>query len=202
MVPSDLSIQLVIFRLLALLIISAVHGFSLAAAANYFGDKGPSYDGRHTLNPTKHLDFFGGICTILFGIGWAKPILIDSGGFQRKQIDLIAVILIGFFSLVGLAFFFSILIPQVLSIFSHSVSLSTAAFLRISISISIWFALFSLVPIPPLTAGLLIKGFGLDCPKKLEGVFVGGLIIGAGLGLVQQLLEPLHLFIISLAMVE
>jgi len=202
MLPSDLSIQLVIFRLLALLSISAVHGFSLAAATNYFGDKGPSYDGRNTLNPTKHLDLFGGICTILFGVGWAKPILVDTGEFQRKRIDLIVVILVGFASLVGLAFVFSILIPQVLTSFSHSVSLSTAAFLRIGTNISIWFALLSLVPIPPLTAGMLIKEFGWECSQKLKGVFVGGLVLGAGLGLIQKLLEPLHSIFISLVMVE
>ena len=51
MIGSDLTLQLVVMRLFAGLIIATVQGATIAAVAVLLGDKGPRYDGRLTPAP-------------------------------------------------------------------------------------------------------------------------------------------------------
>ena len=46
---SEITLQSIAFRVLALLIIAGIHGGIVAGAAVLLGDKGPKYDGRLTI---------------------------------------------------------------------------------------------------------------------------------------------------------
>jgi Zn-dependent protease len=61
-----------ITRALMLLIIFPAHELAHALVATFFGDPTPRAAGRLTLNPLKHLDAFGSILFVAFGIGWAQ----------------------------------------------------------------------------------------------------------------------------------
>ncbi len=74
----------------------------------------------------------------------------------------------------------------------HSAALTTAAFLRVASSLAIWFALFSLVPIPPLTGGLLLDAFGIRVPPQVRWILVAVLLVAVATGLVRQLLGPAY----------
>ena len=63
---ADLTINLIVLRFLSLLIVAAVQGAAVAAAAVTLGDPGPRYDGGLTANPLRHLDLFGSLSTIVF----------------------------------------------------------------------------------------------------------------------------------------
>ena len=90
---SDLTLQSIGFRVLTLLIIVGIQGGILAGTSVLLGDKGPKYDGRLTIVPFSHIDFAGAISMIIFGLGWAKPMDIDSQQFRVSSVGIIATIL-------------------------------------------------------------------------------------------------------------
>lgn len=57
----------------AILVAISAHEFAHDYVSYKLGDPTPKMDGRLTLNPFAHLDFWGTICLILFRMGWAKP---------------------------------------------------------------------------------------------------------------------------------
>ena len=66
----SLLIQVVV-TLLCLSVHEAAHAF----AALKLGDKTSKYMGRISINPLRHIDLVGAICMVLFGFGWAKPVM-------------------------------------------------------------------------------------------------------------------------------
>lgn len=188
----DLTIQLLVFRVLALLIIAPVHGVVIAGTAVLLGDKGPKYDGRLTIVPTGHVDLVGAICLVVFGLGWGKPVDVDAAQFRTGRVGVVVVILAGFAGLLLLAALLAALILPALTTLSHSAALSTAAFLRACSSLSIWVALLGLVPIPPLAAGILLRAYGLRIPRQAEWVLVVVLVLAVATGVARQMLGPAH----------
>ena len=128
---SEITLQSIGFRVLALLIMAGIHGGVIAGSAVLLGDKGPKYDGRLTILPTGHLDFFGAIGLIFFGIGWAKPVAIDGGALRIGPFGIVVPILAGFVGLLVTAALLDALILPALITFPHTAALTTAAFLRV-----------------------------------------------------------------------
>ena len=52
----------------------------------------PKYDGRLTLNPFKHLDVWGTLCLLVFHVGWAKPVRINTRNYKNKKRDIVDTI--------------------------------------------------------------------------------------------------------------
>ena len=65
-----------------------VHEFAHAFAAYKLGDYSQKYAGRLTLNPFAHIDWFGALCIILAGFGWAKPVEVNSYNFKNRKRDM------------------------------------------------------------------------------------------------------------------
>lgn len=188
----DLSLQLIIVRLLALLIIAGINGGAVAAAAVLLGDKGPKYDGRLTVMPTGHVDLVGTVSAILFGLGWTRPVDIDPRQFRMGRSSIVIVVLAGFAALLIAAAVFDALVLPTLTTLPHTAGITTAAFLRTAGSLSIWFALLSLVPVPPLTGGLLLQAFGLRVPRQVNWLLTGLLLAAVATGVARQALAPAH----------
>ena len=197
---SDLTLQLLGFRVLALLIIAGLHGGVLAAAAVLLGDKGPRYDGRLTVAPTAHVDLLGAIGLVLFGLGWTKPIDVDGRALRIGPVGVIVVVVAGFLGLLGLAALLDALVAPVLTTMSHTAGLTTAAFLRAASSLSIWYALFNLIPVPPLAAGMLLPAFGIRVPRQAQTVLRIVLIGVVAAGIVRQFLAPAHAVLASVVL--
>lgn len=192
---SHLTLQTIGFRVAALLIISAVHGVALAGTAVLLGDRGPKYDGRLTVLPTRHVDGIGGLALILFGLGWPKAVAVDAGALRMGRPGIAVVVLAGVLSLLALAVVLRFLLVPALTTLPDSAALATAAFLRACADLSIWVALLSLVPVPPLAAGLLLPAFGMNVPGK-AGWFLAALVLAAvASGLAAQVLGPAHTFL-------
>jgi Zn-dependent protease len=73
----DLSLPVLVSRVITLLIALTVHEFAHAFVADRFGDDTPRLMGRLTLNPLKHLDLFGSLMLLVVGFGWAKPVQVN-----------------------------------------------------------------------------------------------------------------------------
>ena len=60
-----------------------VHEYAHAFAAYKLGDHTQKYAGRLTLNPFAHIDWFGALCILLAGFGWAKPVQVNPYYFKH-----------------------------------------------------------------------------------------------------------------------
>jgi Zn-dependent protease len=81
----NLTVPEIISRVFTLIIAFTVHEFSHAFVADRFGDNTPRLNGRLTLNPLKHLDFFGSLLLIVAGFGWAKPVPINPSVLRQRS---------------------------------------------------------------------------------------------------------------------
>jgi Zn-dependent protease len=123
---------------------------------------------------------------------------IDAQLFRFSSVGIIVTILTGFVGLLATGILFSKLILLALTTLPFTVGLATAAFLRHASSLTIWFALFSLIPIPPLTGGLLVSIIGIRIPKYTQWILTTMVLVAVATGVVDQLLNPAYLALTSL----
>ncbi len=152
----ELSLHQLLIRLGAAIIIVAVHGFALAAAARVLGDRGPQFDGRLTLNPLSHLDMFGGAALILFQLGWIRPIAIDHTALRFGRLGLVLCVLGSLAATIGVTMLLLETRLMVLNYLSDAIIPTVLAILNAAAEMRIWFAVFNLIPIPPLTGAHLL----------------------------------------------
>lgn len=157
-----LSIPVIFFSL-------SVHEVSHGFAAYKLGDPTARNLGRLTLNPIKHIDPIGFICMMLFGMGWAKPVPVNSRYFKNPRRDMAITAAAGPLSNLCLAIIFAaimrlIMIPlenvAIQTIFSSSPDASAETmFLILSIfvilcyigiTLNLALMIFNLIPLPPL----------------------------------------------------
>jgi len=147
--------------LIAVLIVSVViHEVSHGFIALRFGDKTALFAGRLTLNPLKHLDFFGSIVVptlmalipggIIFG--WAKPVPYNPNNFTNRKIGTIAVASAGVLANIFLAIFFGL----ILRFSQNIVSANFISILSSIVLINLGLAIFNLIPIPPLDGSKIL----------------------------------------------
>ena len=82
-----------------------VHEFAHGFAATKLGDPTPRWQGRLTLKPTAHLDYFGTLMIFLAGFGFAKPVQVDSRYFEKPKRDMGIVAFAGPLSNLIIAFY-------------------------------------------------------------------------------------------------
>ena len=158
MIGAELTVQLVILRFFAGLLIATVQGATIAAAAVMLGDKGPRYDGRLSLMPTRHVDLLGLGALMLTGFGWSRPVAIEAAELRGGRWGLVGIVLIGSAVLLLLAYLVLLLVAPALALLPYTAGITTAAFLRLAARLCVWMALFTL-PLPPLT-GASARGGG------------------------------------------
>lgn len=69
-------------RLMIILLINPLHECAHAYSAYKLGDDTAKNEGRLTLSPLAHLDFFGSLLLFFFGFGWAKPVPVNPRNFK------------------------------------------------------------------------------------------------------------------------
>ncbi|MBU2068432.1 site-2 protease family protein, partial [Patescibacteria group bacterium] len=88
------SFIILIFQLAILLMSVVVHEFAHGWMAFYLGDPTAKHYGRLTLNPIKHLDFFGSLVVpfMVFVVsggqaifGWAKPVPFNPRNLRDQR---------------------------------------------------------------------------------------------------------------------
>lgn len=156
-------INLVIYFLSScavIFLLTPAHEFAHAYTATKLGDPTPRYQGRLSLNPFDHIDYFGALCIILFGFGWAKPVSINSRNFDDPKKGMAITALAGPVSNLVIAF----VILFIFNFLLFLVKISNAIFLfyfalffSYIADISIRLAVFNLIPIPPLDGSRLLS---------------------------------------------
>ncbi len=135
----------------AVLLCLTVHEVSHGLAAYALGDPTAKSERRLSLNPLRHLDFFGTLMMLLFGFGWAKPVPVDMRYFKRPKSGMAITALAGPLSNLILAFVALILANVMLPlVYSSLWAERVLNFLVVLASLSVGLGVFNLFPIPPL----------------------------------------------------
>ena len=193
--PSDISLQMVGFRVVALLLLAGLHGGLVAGSAVLLDDKGPKHDGRLTIVPTNHVDLVGAFSLIVFGLGWSKQVAVDVREMRFGGIGVVIVILTGFIGLLIAAAVLDSLVRPALTMLPYTAGLTTAAFLHAAASLTIWFALLSLIPVPPLTGGMILSACGMHVPRRFQWILTAALVAAVASGVFHRHLGPTHAFL-------
>ncbi len=142
----------------ALILAIAGHEYAHARMATWLGDPTPRLAGRLTLNPMAHIDAVGALAMFLIGFGWARPVPINIAAFKDRRTDELLVALSGPTSNVIMAF-----IAYCLMIGLDAANLLTSdalyTVLRLIVLYNINFAIFNMLPIPPLDGSSIIMTF-------------------------------------------
>ena len=157
-----------IVSLPGIIIAMVVHEWAHARVAYALGDYTPKIDGRLTLNPAAHVDLFGLLMLFLVHFGWAKPVRINANNFANPRRDDILVSLAGPMSNL-LTAFLTLIVLIVLVKLGIQMSDGTASVLQFIMIININFAIFNMLPIPPLDGSQILRNL---LPYELARYFM------------------------------
>lgn len=152
----DLAFWTILVRAIGAVVIFTVHGVTLAYLARLLGDRGPQYDGRLTLNPFVHVDVFGLLGAVSARIGWMKPMTIDKRQLRFGAAGLILCVAVSLLVVLALAHIAILVRPALLEILPDEMNVAVFSWIRHFADLAVWFVIFNLVPIPPMTGGLIL----------------------------------------------
>lgn len=140
-----------LLRLAAVLLCLTVHETCHGLAAYALGDPTARQAHRLSLNPLRHIDWFGLLMMFLAGFGWAKPVPVNPNYFKKPKQGMALTALAGPMS----NFLLALIMLLAARIFCDVASYSEANqrildFILMVAVLSIGLGLFNLVPIPPL----------------------------------------------------
>ena len=152
---------------IAALISLTIREYSHGYAAYKLGDDTAKNAGRLTLNPIHHIDPYGAICMILFHVGWAKPVPVNSRNFKNPKRDFAITAAAGPLSNLILGFVSALLYPLVFAAvrdipfteknFTFYLIDNLLLFIFIFHSVNIGLGIFNLLPIPPFDGSRLLN---------------------------------------------
>ena len=77
-----------LLRIPAILLSLSIHEASHGFVAFKLGDPTAKSLGRLTINPAKHLDPIGALSMLILGIGWARPVPVNSRYFKNPKLGM------------------------------------------------------------------------------------------------------------------
>ncbi len=174
------AIAFVFSAAMVIFLVLPFHEYAHAFAANKLGDPTARYQGRLSLNPMRHIDWFGAALIMLAGFGWAKPVPVNTRYFKRPKWDMALTALAGPVSNLLMAIVALLLKNIVLTIGINTETMFALSgdvvgyisnqteslivyffyvFFMFLATINVALAVFNLLPIPPLDGSRLLTAF-------------------------------------------
>ncbi len=185
-----------IIIILVLLPTIVLHELGHGYVAYLMGDDTAKRMGRLSFNPIDHIDPIGAISLILFKFGWAKPVPINPYKFRNRHVGTFLVSIAGVVVNLILGLIFSVLYVK----FSNFNPVLSEIF-SLFIVYNVYFAVFNLIPVPPLDGSKVITAFFpakfLDFMAEYEKYTYIILLILIFTGVLGKVLTPITSFIID-----
>lgn len=176
-------------QLLAVLFCLTVHETCHGLAALALGDPTAKRQHRLSLNPLRHIDWFGLLMMLVAGFGWAKPVPVNPNYFKKPRQGMALTALAGPVSNLLLALL--LLVPaRLIYSYAHYSVFNQAAldFLLSTAVLSIGLGLFNLIPIPPLDGSKVLavllpeRAYRWLMRYERFGIFALWLLVALGVG--------------------
>jgi len=153
-----LELERALLDVLLLWILTAPHEFAHAWVATRLGDDTPRREGRVTLYPLAHVDWLGTailpfVTSLLSGgfLGWGKPVRTEVAKLKGGLNGLALVAMAGPFSNVIMS-----VILGAAAVASAHAAPALAGFAAEGVRLSLYLAIFNLLPVPPLDGSKLL----------------------------------------------
>jgi Zn-dependent protease len=143
----------ILFGIIPALICITLHELSHGAVAYMLGDNTAKNAGRLTLNPIRHIDWWGLVMMVLFRFGWAKPVPVNMYNFKNPKRGMAITALAGPVSNLIIAVVFLFLYGLLFTPLTAGGSALGDAVSQMIITtayMSIALAVFNFIPISPL----------------------------------------------------
>lgn len=176
-------------QLLAVLFCLTVHETCHGLAALALGDPTAKWQHRLSLNPLRHIDWFGLLMMLVAGFGWARPVPVNPNYFKKPRQGMALTALAGPASNLLLALLLLIPARLIYTYAHYSVFNQTALdFLTSTAALSIGLGLFNLIPIPPLDGSKVLavllpeRAYRWLMHYERFGIFALWLLVALGVG--------------------
>ena len=158
------SLRDMVLRLVSVFLCLTVHETCHGLAALALGDPTAKRARRLSLNPLRHIDWFGLLMMVTVGFGWAKPVPVDPRYFRRPKQGMALTALAGPVSnfLLALVLLFAGRLVYDYAPYSAA-NQRLLTFLLTTAILSLGLGLFNLIPIPPLDGSSI---FAFFLPQK------------------------------------
>ncbi|QNL45625.1 site-2 protease family protein [Oscillibacter hominis] len=145
------SLQEILLRIVSIFLCLTVHETCHGLAAYALGDPTAKSMHRLSLNPLRHIDWFGLLMMFVCGFGWAKAVPVDPRYFRKPKQGMAITALAGPVSNFALAFSLMLGASAIYYCAPYSGLWDTLfEFLMSTAVLSIGLGIFNLIPIPPL----------------------------------------------------
>ena len=144
----------ILMRAMVLVAVIPIHECAHGLAASWMGDHTARDLGRTTLNPLAHLDPIGSLALVFTGLGWAKPVPVDTRNFRNPKAGMAITALAGPAANLVLALVLVVVIKGLNLAGLLWVGLYLA--LAIVLQTTVHLAVFNMIPIPPLDGSRLL----------------------------------------------
>ena len=176
-------------QLLAVLFCLTVHETCHGLAALALGDPTAKRQHRLSLNPLRHIDWFGLLMMLVAGFGWARPVPVNPNYFKKPRQGMALTALAGPASNLLLALLLLIPARLIYTYAHYSVFNQTALdFLTSTAALSIGLGLLNLIPIPPLDGSKVLavllpeRAYRWLMRYERFGIFALWLLVALGVG--------------------
>lgn len=142
-----------ILSVIPALICITLHELSHGLVAYWLGDDTAKSRGRLTLNPIRHIDWWGLLMMVLFKFGWAKPVPVNMYRFKNPKRGMAITALAGPVSNILIALVFLViygLLYRPLYVSGGAAGRTVLEMIFMTAYISTSLAVFNLIPISPL----------------------------------------------------
>ena len=147
-----------VLRLAAVLLCLTVHETCHGLAAYALGDPTARRAHRLSLNPLRHIDWFGLLMMFAAGFGWAKPVPVNPNYFKKPKQGMAITALAGPVSnfVLALLLLLAARLVYLRALATGTLPETLFTFLVNTASLSVGLGLFNLVPVPPLDGSKVV----------------------------------------------
>lgn len=149
-----------LFRVPCILFAISFHESAHALVSSWLGDTTARDAGRVSLNPLRHLNPIGMLMMLIFGFGWASPVMINPSRFKNPKAGMALSAFAGPASNLLLGFVGAVLYAVVYYLCPvGNLTSSVLMFLSVFMSLNVSLAVFNMIPIPPLDGSRVLLFF-------------------------------------------